>query len=83
MAQHRKYADEIDALKQDIASLRQKSDEGHRLHLVSALASEIGDMRELIEKMLKDAEADVAEHPIATVAGALVLGILIGRITAR
>jgi ElaB/YqjD/DUF883 family membrane-anchored ribosome-binding protein len=33
--------------------------------------------------MLDEAEETVTEHPVATVAGALALGIVIGRITAR
>jgi ElaB/YqjD/DUF883 family membrane-anchored ribosome-binding protein len=37
----------------------------------------------MVQQLLADAEETVAEHPVATVAGALALGLVIGRLTAR
>ena len=36
-----------------------------------------------VQQMLEEAEEAMSEHPVATVAGALALGIVIGRLTAR
>ena len=83
MSSKRDLAAELDALKKDIASLRQSPAEIGRPHLASAIASELGELRGLVDEMLADAETGVNEHPVATVAGALALGILIGRMTAR
>jgi ElaB/YqjD/DUF883 family membrane-anchored ribosome-binding protein len=83
MTPKRDLAAELDALKKDIASLRQAPVEIGRPHLASAITAELGELRGLVEDMLEDAETGVNEHPVATVAGALALGILIGRMTAR
>ena len=47
------------------------------------LEHQIAELNRLVKMMLDEAEETVAEHPVATVAGALALGIVIGRITAR
>lgn len=74
---------ELDALKQDVAVLRQQAQDATRPHLASAIASEFVDLRGLVEDILKHAEGDMSDHPIAAVAGSLALGILIGRMLAR
>lgn len=83
MAQRRDLAAELDALKKDIASLRQPAAERSRPHTTNTIIAELGEVRRLVEEMLKDAETEVSEHPVATIVGAFALGILIGRITAR
>ena len=40
-------------------------------------------LNRLVQDMLENAEETIAEHPVATVAGALALGIVIGRLTAH
>lgn len=50
---------------------------------LAALENQIGELNKMVKKMLDDAETTVGEHPAATVAGALALGIVIGRLTAR
>jgi ElaB/YqjD/DUF883 family membrane-anchored ribosome-binding protein len=49
----------------------------------TAFERQITELNRLVEAMLDEAEDSVAEHPVATVAGALALGIVIGRLTAR
>ena len=44
---------------------------------------QIAELNRLVQMMLDEAEETVTGHPVATVAGALALGIVIGRITAR
>ena len=49
----------------------------------TGLEHQIAELNRLVQMMLDEAEETVTEHPVATVAGALALGIAIGRITAR
>jgi ElaB/YqjD/DUF883 family membrane-anchored ribosome-binding protein len=44
---------------------------------------QIAELNRLVQTMLDDAEETVSEHPVATVAGALAIGIVIGRLTAK
>jgi ElaB/YqjD/DUF883 family membrane-anchored ribosome-binding protein len=44
---------------------------------------QIAELNRLVQDMLESAEDTIAEHPVATVAGALALGIVIGRLTAH
>ena len=44
---------------------------------------QLGELNRMVKDMLDEAETTVAQHPAATVAGALALGIVIGRVTAR
>jgi ElaB/YqjD/DUF883 family membrane-anchored ribosome-binding protein len=84
--------EELDELRADILSKRAKSGESV---VPGPIASDSGEKREsvmehqlaelnrMVKAMLDDAETTVATHPAATVAGALALGIVIGRLTAR
>ncbi|WP_322988818.1 hypothetical protein [Hoeflea sp.] len=47
---------------------------------VDTLLGELGD---LVQTMLDDAEESFTEHPVASVSAALALGIVIGRLTAK
>lgn len=51
--------------------------ETHRL-----LDSQVGEIDRLVRSLLAESGDAVGEHPLASVAGALALGILIGRLTA-
>jgi ElaB/YqjD/DUF883 family membrane-anchored ribosome-binding protein len=51
--------------------------------LEAKLERQIGELNKLVKSSLDDAEVTVAEHPVATVAGAMALGIVIGRLSAR
>jgi ElaB/YqjD/DUF883 family membrane-anchored ribosome-binding protein len=81
---------ELDDLRAEFEALRKESppstshprDEtapaGH-----TGLEHQIAELNRLVQMMLDEAEETVTEHPVATVAGALALGIVIGRITAK
>ncbi len=48
-----------------------------------AMGEHLAELNRLVHEMLENAEDTIAEHPVATVAGALALGIVIGRLTAH
>jgi len=72
---------ELDTIRAELSRLRQQASpsEGE----AGPLTEQLAELNRLVKDMLADAEEAVAEHPVATVAGALALGILIGRLTAR
>ena len=79
---------ELDELKAELARLRQAQPSAAGPAAEGAepeggLGAQIGELNTLVQQMLDEAEETVAEHPVATVAGALALGIVIGRLTAR
>ena len=78
--------DELDAIRTELSRLRQHaSSSGGEASSGEAgpLGAQLAELNRLVQDMLADAEETVAEHPVATIAGALALGILIGRLTAR
>ncbi len=72
---------ELDTIRAELSRLRQQASpaEGES----GPLATQLAELNRLVQDMLADAEETVAEHPVAAIAGALALGILIGRLTAR
>jgi len=48
-----------------------------------AVAQQLHDFVGLIKEFIEEAEQNVAEHPAASVVGALFLGIMIGRLIGR
>jgi hypothetical protein len=81
----RSFHDEIEKLKAEIAALKTRPGEPvpEESEEASSLAGEIGELTGLVQDMLADAEKTMSRHPVATVAGALALGIVIGRLTAK
>ncbi len=47
------------------------------------MGDQMAELNRLVHQMLEEAEETITEHPVATVAGALALGIVIGRLTSR
>lgn len=47
------------------------------------IEGQLRELRKLAEDMLSEAEETVAAHPVTSIAAALALGIVIGRLTAR
>ena len=47
------------------------------------LRDQLGDLANAVTSFLEEAEKDIAEHPAQSVIGALVVGILIGRLLGR
>jgi ElaB/YqjD/DUF883 family membrane-anchored ribosome-binding protein len=80
---------ELEELKAELARLKQAQPSaaapaaGEVAETGGGLGAQIGELNGLVQQMLDEAEETVAEHPVATVAGALALGIVIGRLTAR
>ena len=83
---------ELDELRAELARLRERKGGTGATGAAEAAgaAAEDGagpahfeELNRLVHQMLEDAEETIAEHPVATVAGALALGIVIGRLTAR
>ena len=77
---------ELDALRAELAALRKPAPDTGSAEEAShsgALNEHLAELNDLVHQMLENAEEAIAEHPVATVAGALALGIVIGRLTAR
>ena len=49
----------------------------------AGIGEQLAELNRLVQQMLDEAEETITDHPVATVAGALALGIVIGRLTAR
>lgn len=77
---------ELDALRAELAALRKPAPQtgaaGEGAE-ADGLHEHLAQLNTLVQQMLENAEETIAEHPVATVAGALALGIVIGRLTAR
>jgi ElaB/YqjD/DUF883 family membrane-anchored ribosome-binding protein len=65
------------------ASMAQATGGPHDPSLQQSLQHQIDELNRMVKSMLDEAETTVSDHPVATVAGALALGIVVGRLTAR
>ncbi|WP_421694335.1 hypothetical protein [Aestuariivirga sp.] len=78
---------ELDEIKAELSRLRQAHaapiGEPAAAAASSGIGEQIADLNRLVQQMLEDAEDTIADHPVATVAGALALGIVIGRLTSH
>lgn len=80
---------DFEALKAELAALREPAAEAvHEAAaaadgLLGPLERDARDLADLVKQMIEDAEHTVKDHPGATIAGAIALGIVIGRLTAR
>jgi ElaB/YqjD/DUF883 family membrane-anchored ribosome-binding protein len=74
---------ELDALRAELARLRGTEAGEEPQPASEVLGKEFAELNGLVHRMLDDAEDLVARHPVAAVAGALALGIVIGKLTAR
>ena len=87
MTRRPELREELEQLRRDIEAIRAAKAEAGPAKPKPAKETEadgpFGELRQLVQTMLDDAEQSVAGHPLATVAGALALGIVIGRLTAR
>jgi ElaB/YqjD/DUF883 family membrane-anchored ribosome-binding protein len=91
MARHQTIRAELDQLRAELAALRKakapppetEPEAGQSTEAPLSLEQQIRHLTKLADEMLSDAEDTVVEHPVASVAGALALGIVIGRLIAR
>lgn len=77
---------ELDEMRAELSRLRQAQSPGAGEPATEAstgLGAELAELNRLVHQILETAEDTIHEHPAATVAGALALGIVIGRLTAR
>ena len=80
---------ELDELRSGLARMRHAPGTAREeAHAAMDAASEgigeqLAELNRLVQQMLDEAEETITDHPVATVAGALALGIVIGRLTAR
>lgn len=72
--------DELDALKAELAHLREAA--ASRME-ASGINDQVAELNRLAQQMFEEAEETISEHPVAAVAAALALGIVIGRLSAR
>lgn len=86
----KKLREELEQLKSEI--LAKAADEastiapklaktGSKIH--ASFDEQTKELNSMVKAMLDEAETTVSDHPVATVAGALALGIAIGRLTSR
>jgi ElaB/YqjD/DUF883 family membrane-anchored ribosome-binding protein len=83
MATGRTLRAELDEIKAELARLRESRTVQQAETLAGGVGEQIAELNRLVQDMLENAEETIAEHPVATVAGALALGIVIGRLTAH
>lgn len=84
MALGKTLRNEIDEIRAELARLREPAGaSGGEAAAAGGLQDQIAELNRLVQDMLENAEETIAEHPVATVAGALALGIVIGRLTAH
>ena len=91
MAAEKTLRAELDEIKAELARLRQAqaapasgaSPDAEAAATGFGIGEQIADLNRLVQQMLEDAEDTIADHPVATVAGALALGIVIGRLTSH
>lgn len=79
---------ELEELRAEIESLRGKGAASSPPPAAtppeeSVIEHQLAELTGMVQTMLDEAEETIAEHPVVTVAGALALGIVIGRLTAR
>jgi ElaB/YqjD/DUF883 family membrane-anchored ribosome-binding protein len=76
---------ELNALREELARLT--AEKARKAAEAPAeegpLHKEFKDIQALAQSLLDDAEETVADHPVAAVAGALALGLVIGRLSCR
>ena len=93
MAAEQNLRRELDELRREFESWRDR-DAGQPAakarEAIAATAKEPGgfegqiiELNRMVHALFDEAEESVAQHPVATVAGALALGIVIGRLTAK
>lgn len=74
---------ELDEIRAELSRLREARAAHEGAAPTSEMSEQLAELNRLVHEMLENAEDTIAEHPVATVAGALALGIVIGRLTAH
>lgn len=74
---------ELDEIRSELSKLREARAAHGGEAAAGGMHEQLAELNRLVQDMLENAEETIAEHPVATVAGALALGIVIGRLTAH
>lgn len=74
---------ELDEIRSELSKLRETRAAHGDEAAAGGMQEQLAELNRLVQDMLENAEETIAEHPVATVAGALALGIVIGRLTAH
>jgi ElaB/YqjD/DUF883 family membrane-anchored ribosome-binding protein len=78
---------ELEKLRQDIEAIRGGNSENEQAPAEAeehkGLAAQLKQLQQMVQDTLDGADETVADHPRAAIAGALALGIVIGRLTVR
>lgn len=91
MAAAQSLRKELDELRREFESWRDRDAGQHSGKAHEAVAAkepegfegQIAELNRMVHALFDEAEESVSQHPVATVAGALALGIVIGRLTAK
>lgn len=91
MAAAQSLRKELDELRREFESWRDREKGQHSGKAQAAVAAreaegvegQIAELNRMVHALFEEAEESVSQHPVATVAGALALGIVIGRLTAK
>lgn len=89
MTRRKSLREELEDLRSEIDSLRSVTkktdavDDNPAAPAGNIFDRQMAELNQMVQDMLDEAELTVAEHPKATIAGALALGIVIGRLTAN
>lgn len=86
MTRRKSLREELEDLRSEFESLRhpeQQAKTAVDAPQGNMIERQMAELNRMVQDMLDDAEQTVADHPKATVAGAIALGILIGRLTAK
>jgi ElaB/YqjD/DUF883 family membrane-anchored ribosome-binding protein len=88
MAARASVREELERLRRDIETMRgNEPADGQPADAAGDdgvwLGAHLKELQQMVQDSLDNAEEAVAEHPRAAIAGALALGIVIGRLTVR
>lgn len=92
MAGQRGIREELGKLRTEIiakksvnggATKMQAADQTDDFNIQQSMKHQIDELNRMVKLMLDAPETTVSDHPVATVASALALGIVVGRLTAR
>ncbi|MFO1121223.1 MAG: hypothetical protein U1F47_02705 [Hyphomicrobiales bacterium] len=85
MARRKTLRDELEELRSELASVKRPSSGGKEPEEDpdGPVETQLAELNRLVKSMIEEAEDTISDHPVATVAAALALGIVIGRLSAR
>ena len=83
MAAARSLRRELDELRHEFESWRMADSALQPVAEAGDAESQFAGLNRMVHDLFDEAEKGLSQHPVATVAGALALGIVIGRLTTK